>query len=163
MRLSILADDNRTALEPSVGGNADRPAEVEPPETAEYLFIGPPPGSARRHAQHAAGLGVLAAVALTTWLLTTSSNNDTGPTALISASASPQQSTSLPGLANADSNAGSVNRPAASSEFCLNSPGLCGPTAPTSLVSGYVTFCEKSPTLCIVANPASEQYLVNPR
>ena len=101
MRLSILADDNRTSMEPSVvGENADRPADVEPPETAEYLFIGPPPGSTRRHVQHAAGLAVLAAVALTTWLLTTSSKNDTGPTVLISASAPPQQSTVLPGLAN---------------------------------------------------------------
>jgi hypothetical protein len=154
MRLSILADDNRTSVEPSVvGENADRPADVEPPETAEYLFIGPSPGSTRRHVQHAAGLGVLAAVALTTWLVTASSNSDTGPTALIPASAPPQQSTPLPGLPNAGSNEGSVNRPPASSEFCLNSPGLCGPTAPTSLVNGYVTFCEKSRTLCIVAEP----------
>ena len=112
MRLSILADDNRTSMEPSVvGENADRPADVEPPETAEYLFIGPPPGSTRRHVQHAAGLAVLAAVALTTWLLTTSSKNDTGPTVLISASAPPQQSTVLPGLANPGSNEGSVEPP----------------------------------------------------
>ena len=163
MRLSILADDNRTSMEPSVvGENADRPADVEPPETAEYLFIGPPPGSTRRHVQHAAGLAVLAAVALTTWLLTTSSKNDTGPTVLISASAPPQQSTVLPGLANPGSNEGSVNPPASSSEFCLNSPGLCGPTAPTSLVNGYVTFCEKSQTLCIVAKP-NQRAVVNPR
>jgi hypothetical protein len=65
MTLSILADDEETTLEPSVvGENADKSikdpghrADAEHPETVEYLFIGTPPGSSRRHVQHAAGLG----------------------------------------------------------------------------------------------------------
>jgi hypothetical protein len=158
MRLSILADDNRTSVERSVvGENADRPADVEPPETAEYLFIGPrrdlPDGmssmqpdwvsSPRPHSQRG-------------WLPPAQTATPVRPR---SSRPPPHRSNRrpLPGLPNAGSNAGSDNHPAASSEFCLNSPGLCGPTAPTSLVNGYVTFCEKGRTLCIVANPNSEQ------
>lgn len=100
MRLSILVDENTTTLEPPVVmENADRPipdlsrlADEEHPETTEYLFIGAPPASWWQHVLHAAGIGVLAVVALTTWLLTASSVNDTGPQPAMSAAALPQQS-----------------------------------------------------------------------
>jgi hypothetical protein len=105
MTSSILADDKETTLESSVvGKNTDKPipdpswlAHDEPPEAAEYLFIGAPPGSSRRRVHYAAGLSVLAAVALTTWLLPGGSNSETDLLPLISSTAAPQAAVLAPG------------------------------------------------------------------
>ncbi|HEY6681587.1 MAG TPA: hypothetical protein VI030_01345 [Propionibacteriaceae bacterium] len=162
MTLSILADDKKTTLEPSVvGENADKSirdpshrADVELPETVEYIFIGPPPGSSRRHVQYAAGLGVLAAAALTVWLLTANSSNDTGPTALISNTTAPQQAVLVSGQASAGGYASPLDPLAAYAQFCQNDPIQCVSTTPTALRDiGYVRFCQNSPTVCPVAKP----------
>lgn len=163
MTLSILADEEETTLEPSVvGENADKSiqdpghrADAEPPETVEYLFIGPPPGSSRRHVQHAAGLGVLSAAALTVWLLTANSSNDTSPTALISNTTAPQQAVLVSSQASAAGYASPLDPLAAYAQFCQNSPIMCVSTSPTALHDiGYVQFCHNSPTVCTVARPS---------
>jgi hypothetical protein len=162
MTLSILADDKETTLERSVvGETADksirdpiRRADVQPAEIVEYLFIGPPPGSSRRHVQHAAGLGVLAAAALTVWLLTANSSNVTGPTAPISNTTAPQQAVLVSGQANAGGYASPLDPLAAYAQFCQNNPIQCVSTTPTALRNiGYVRFCQNSPTVCPVAKP----------
>jgi hypothetical protein len=164
MRLSILAEDNGTTLEASViGENTDKPtpdssqlADQESPETAEYLVIGHPPGSLRQHVQHAAGLGVLAAVALTTWLLPSSSNNETDLLPLISSTAAPQQAVPASGRASAGRYATPLDPLAAYAQFWQNHPTRCVSTTPTALRDiGYIQFCQNSPTLCTAAkNPS---------
>jgi hypothetical protein len=162
MTLSILADDKETTLEPSVvGENADKSirdpghrADAEPPETVEYLFIGLPPGSSRRHIQHAAGLGVLAAAALTVWLLTANSSNDTGPTALISDTTAPQHAVLVSSEASAGGYASPLDPLAAFAQFCQNNPIQCISTTSTALHDiGYVEFCHNSPTVCTATKP----------
>jgi hypothetical protein len=162
MRLSILADDNGKTLEASfISENTDKPspdpsqlADQESPETAEYLFIGPPHGPPRRHIQHAAGLGALAAVALTTWLLPSSSNNETDLLPLISSAAAPQQAVPASGRASAGGYATPLDPLAAYAQFCQNNPTLCVSTTPTALRDiGYIQFCQNSPALCTVAKP----------
>jgi hypothetical protein len=162
MRLSILVDDNTTTLEPPVVmENADRLildlsrlADEERPEITEYLFIGAPPASWWQHVLHAAGLGVLAVVALTTWLLTTSSVNDAGPQPAMSAAALPQQSMLASRQGRAVGYASPVDPLAAYAQFCQNSPGRCVPTAPTALGGvGYTRFCQNSVSLCAGAKP----------
>jgi hypothetical protein len=162
MALSILADDKETTLQPSVvGENADKSirgpshrADVEPPETVEYLFMGPLPGSSRRHVQHAAGLGVLAAAALTGWLLTANSTNSTGPTALISNTPAPQQAVLVSGQESARVYASPLDPLAAYAQFCQNNPIQCVSTTPTALRdTSYVRFCHNSRTVCTVAKP----------
>ena len=162
MTLSILADDKETSLEPSVvGKKADTSirdpshrADVEPPETVEHLFIGPPPGSSRPHVQHAAGLGVLAAAALTIWLVTANSSNDSGRTALNSSTTAPQEAVLVSGEASAGGYASPLDPLAAYAQFCQNNPIQCVSTTPTALRDiGYVRFCQNSPTVCTVAKP----------
>jgi hypothetical protein len=162
MRLSIFADDNGTTLEAFViGENTDKPtpdpsqlADQESPETAEYLFIGPPPGPPRRHVQHAAGLGVVAAVALTTWLLPSSSSNDTDLLPLISNTAAPQQAMPASGRASAGRYATPLDPLATYAQFCQNNPTRCVSTTSTALRDiGYIQFCQNSPTLCTAAKP----------
>jgi hypothetical protein len=163
MKLSILADDNRTTLEASlIGENTDKLspnpsqfADQESPETAEYLFIGPPPGPPRRHVQHAAGLGVLAAVALTTWLLPSSSNKETDLLPLISSTAAPDQVVRASRWASAGGYgyATPLDPLAAYAQFCQNNPTLCVSTTPTARRDiGYIQFCHNSPALCTARN-----------
>ena len=161
MTHSILADDKKTTLEPYViGENADKSirdpshrADLEPPEPVEYLSIGPPPGASRRHLQHAAGLGVLTAAALTVWLLSANASNDTGPTALISNTTAPQQAVLVSGQASAGGYASPLDPLAAYAQFCQNNPIQCVST-PTALRHiDYVRFCQNSPTVCTVAKP----------
>jgi hypothetical protein len=162
MRLSILTDDNGKTLEASfIGEYPDKPspdpsqlADQESPETAEYLFIGPPHGPPRRHVQGAAGLGTLAAVALATWLLPSSSNNETDLLPLISSAAAPQQAVPASGRASAGGYATPLDPLAAYAQFCQNTPTLCVSTTPTTLRDiGYIQFCQNSPALCTVAKP----------
>jgi hypothetical protein len=162
MRLSILVDENTTTLEPPVVmENADRlipdlsrVADDEHPEITEYLFIGAPPASWWQQVLHAAGLGVLAVVSLTTWLLTTSSVNDTGPQPDMSAAALPQQSMLASRQGTAVGYARPVDPLTAYAQFCQNSPGRCVPTAPTAPGgAGYARFCHNSLSLCVGAKP----------
>jgi hypothetical protein len=138
MTPSILADDKETTLAPFVvGKNPDKPipdpswlAHEEAPETAEHLFIGPPPGSSRRHVHYAAALSVLA-VALTTWLLPSSSHNETDLLPLISYSAAPQQAVPASGRTSAGGYATPLDPVAAYAQFCQNNPTRCVSTTPT--------------------------------
>jgi hypothetical protein len=101
----------------------------------------------------AAGLVVLtAAVALTVWLLKTSSPNQPGPITSISAAAPPQQAAPAPDQANADSKASSVDTSGGYAQFCQNSPTLCTAGVPERPAAGYVQFCQNSPTLCTKPN-----------
>jgi hypothetical protein len=162
MRLNILVDDNRTTLEASViGESTEKPtpdpsqlADEESPETAEYLVIGHPPGSGWRHVQHGAGLAVLAAVALTTWLLPSSSSDETDLLPLISSAAASQEAVPAPGWASAGGYATPLDPLTAYAQFCQSNPTRRVSTTPTALRDiGYVQFCQNSPSVCIVAKP----------
>lgn len=108
----------------------------------------------RRRMLLAAVLAVFAAaVALTVWLLFTSSSSQPGPITPISAAAPPPQAVPAPGQANAGSNAGSVDASEGYAQFCENSPVLCGaPVAAERPATGYVNFCQNSPSLCTKLN-----------
>lgn len=121
--------------------------------STEILTIGPPPPP-RWGVAIAAGLVVLAAVALAPWP-TTSSETETRQVVPASgamppwAPAEPQQAAPPLRQAYANWNAATVDRPTAYLQFCHNSPTLCDPTEPTPDPS-YVQFCRNSPSLCII-------------
>jgi hypothetical protein len=110
-----------------------------------------PPVRSPRGVLTAAGLAVFAAVALTPWLLTTSSQTETSP-APIWAGASQLPAPAL-GQASARSYAPNVEPLGAYALFCQNSPTLCAPPVPTPPDPGYVLFCQNSPVLCTVGKP----------
>jgi hypothetical protein len=114
-----------------------------------------PPVRPPRGALIAVGLGAFAAVALTPWLLTTSSPTEAGPITPTSAAALPLEATLAAGQVSAGWYVGTVDRPEAYVQFCQNSPVLCDPTAPTPPDIGYVLFCENSPVLCISTAPVA--------
>jgi hypothetical protein len=96
----------------------------------------------------AAGLAVFAAVALTPWLLSTSSQTENDLTTPNVAAASPQQA------ARAQASAGRSYAPnidplAGYALFCQNNPLLCALPEPTR-ATGYIQFCWNSPTLCLM-------------
>ena len=162
MRSSILGDENTTTLESPFGmENADRLipdlsrlADEEHSENTEYLFIGAPPASWWQHVLHAAGLGMLAVVALTTWLLTTNSINATSPQPVVSAAAVPPKSMLASPQGRAVWYASPVDPLAAHAQFCQNSLDRCVPTAPTALGGiDYARFCYNSLSLCAGAKP----------
>jgi hypothetical protein len=95
----------------------------------------------------AAGLIVFAAVTLTPWLLTSSSDTQRSVTPT-QAAASPQHAAR--GHASARSYAPNMEPLTAYALFCQNSLSLCAPAAPTPPNPGYVQFCWNSPTLCTV-------------
>jgi hypothetical protein len=98
----------------------------------------------------AAGLAAFAAVALTPWLLTTSSQTETSATTPTWAVVSPEQAAPALSQSGGGWNAGIVDAPAAYVMFCQNSPVLCGPHVATLPSTGYLQFCRNSPTLCTV-------------
>jgi hypothetical protein len=98
----------------------------------------------------AAGLIVFAAVTLTPWLLTSSSDPQRSVTPT-QAAASPQHAAR--GHASARSYAPNIEPLTAYALFCQNSLSLCAPAAPTPPNPGYVRFCWNSPTLCTVLKP----------
>ena len=94
----------------------------------------------------AAALTTLAAVALTPWLLTTSSQTETSSTTPTAAS---QQPAPAMGQASRSWNAASAGAPAAYVMFCQNSPALCSaPPVPALTNAANLQFCWNSPTLC---------------
>lgn len=97
----------------------------------------------------AAAVTAFAAAALTLWLLSTSSQTETGPVISTSPAASLQQAAPALGQTTAASNAASIGGPTAYVMFCQNSPSLCAPHTPLADI-GYLRFCWNSPTLCIV-------------
>jgi hypothetical protein len=134
--------------------NSACPEDLEIPETAELLLIGPPTGSPQRYVMHVAGLILLAAIVLGTWLLPGNSSDETGPLAPISAAAGAQQAVpAVPGSgrASAGTYASPVDPLAAYAQFCQNNDIQCVSTTPTTLPDRrYVQFCQNSPTLCAV-------------
>jgi hypothetical protein len=108
----------------------------------------PPPMPPGGRVVVAAALTAFAAITLTQWVLTTSSNTENAPLAHTSV-ASPQRAVQPDRI---DWNAGSFSGPAAYVQFCRNSLTLCVPTA-AALPSGYAEFCWNSPSLCAVAKP----------
>jgi hypothetical protein len=172
MRFSIVGDDDgKTLVTSGVRGNADGPAashsgntselevpddfeDPENPKTAERLFIGPPPRSPQAHVLQWAGFIVLAATVLATWLLPSSSNDETGPLALIAAAAAPQRAMPTSGQASAGTYASPADPLMAYAQFCQNNPIQCVSPMPTALADlGYARFCENSLTLCTRAKP----------
>jgi hypothetical protein len=121
--------------------------------TTEILTIGPPPHR-RWGVVVAAGLVVLAAVALSSWP-TNSAEIETRQIVPASgavppwAPAEPQQEAPALRQAHANWNAATIDRPTAYMQFCRNSPTLCDPTAPTPDPS-YIQFCWNSPSLCTI-------------
>jgi hypothetical protein len=95
----------------------------------------------------AAAVTAFAAVALTPWLLTTSSHTETSRVISTSPAASLQQTAPAMGQASAASNAASISGPTAYVMFCQNSPSLCAPPTPLTNID-YLQFCWNSPTLC---------------
>lgn len=130
------------------GWNSACPEDSEIPETAEFLFIGPPTGSPQRSVLHLAALILLAAIVLGTWLLPGSSKNEAGPLAPISAAAGPQQALPGPGQASAREYANPVDPLTAYAQFCQNNTIQCVSTPPPDI--GYIQFCQNGPTLCAV-------------
>ena len=128
--------------------NSACPEDPEIQETAEFLFIGPPAASPQRYFLRMAGLILLAAIVLGTWLLPGSSKNEAGPLAPFSASAGPQQAVPGSGRASAGTYANPVDPLTAYAQFCQNNHIQCVSTPSPHI--GYAQFCQNSPTLCAV-------------
>jgi hypothetical protein len=126
------------------------------------------PAPPRRRRLLAAGLVVLVAavVALTVWLLPTSSPSQPGPITPVSAAAPQQQAAPAPDQANAGSGgyapnvdnsggyASNVDNSGGYSQFCQNSPVLCSAPATQAppAAAGFLEFCQNSPALCTKPN-----------
>jgi hypothetical protein len=120
--------------------------------TTETL-TSPPPVHRPRGALTAAGFAVVAAIAITPWLLTTSSQTEADPVTPISAAALPQQTAQVPGQVAAVSDADSVERPAGYAQFCQNSPSLCMPAASTLPATAYAQFARTAPVCAFRRRP----------
>jgi hypothetical protein len=119
--------------------------------TTETL-ITPPPARPPWGVLTAAGLTVIAALALTPWL-TPSSQIE--PSLITSnwAAATPSQPTSAVRQASAPSYAPNIDSWAPYALSCQKSPVMCASSAPTPPDTGYVLFCRNSPVLCASSAP----------
>jgi hypothetical protein len=143
MRFSIIGDDDGKTLATCVvdesAGKAvtsrsennnearilDDSEDAEISETAEFLFIGRPPGSPQWHVPPWAGLIVLAAIVLAAWLLQSKLNNETRELSLFSALSAPQQAVPASVQASARTFATPVDPLVARAQFCQNKPVRC--------------------------------------
>ena len=117
------------------------------------ILITPPPARPPWGVLTAAGLTVIAAVALAPWLFTPSSQIEPSPLTPNWAAATPLQPASAVRQASAPSYAPYIDPWAAYALYCQKSPVLCASSAPTPPDTGYVLFCRNSPALCTVAKP----------